>query len=58
MFGVDDICRCTGRLLCEMCEKCFRYKMYQEDRKSKEVNYASYFQVPPATSDTECIYKL
>jgi hypothetical protein len=58
MFGVDDICRCTGRLMCEMCENCFRYKMYKEDRKSKEVNYASYFQTPPATSDTECIYKL
>ena len=58
MFGVDDICRCTGRLLCEMCENCFRYKMYKEDRASKEVTYNSYFQQPPAISDTECVYKL
>ena len=58
MFGVDDICRCTGRLLCEMCENCFRYKMYKEDRASKEVTYNSYFERPPAISDTECVYKL
>ena len=55
---MDDICRCTGKLNCKMCEECFRYKMFREDRKSKEVTYNTYFEFPPATSDTECIYKL